>query len=123
MQSWCTGIINLPDLCPKIIYFGIDSGTSGNLVFNNYIILLYKKLLYDYRKDAYKIFLSSFQRYLLRIQKIERKIASGKNMLTCHHKNGTIFRRSYQAIDKLILAKAQFKNKLHIRYCSPDTCG
>ena len=55
VQLWCTGVINLPDLCPKIIYFGISSGTSDNLVLNNHIILLYKKFRYDYRNDTYRI--------------------------------------------------------------------
>ena len=86
VQSWCTGVINLPDLCPKLIYFGINSGTFENLVLNNHIILLHKKFLYDYRNDAYRISLRSFQHYLLRIQEIERKIASGKHKLPFHHK-------------------------------------
>ena len=111
VQSWCTGIINLPDISPKIIYFGINSDTFENLVLNNHIILLYKKSLYDYRNDAYRISLCSFQHYFLRLQEIERKIASGKNKLTCHHKNRTIFWRSYQAINKLTIAKVQFKIK------------
>ena len=38
VQSWCTGVINLPDLSPKIIYFGISSGISDNLVLNNHIL-------------------------------------------------------------------------------------
>ena len=86
VKSWCTRAINLSDLCPKIIYFGISSGTSDNLVLNNHIILLYKKFPYDYRNDAYRISLRSFQHYLLRIQEIERKIASDKNKLTSHLK-------------------------------------
>ena len=85
MQSWCTGVINLLDICPKIIYFGIS---SDNLVLNNHIVLLYKKFLYDYRNDAYRISLRSFQHYLLRIQEIERKIASDKNKLTATLKMG-----------------------------------
>ena len=71
VQSWCTGVINLPDLCPKIIYFGISSGTSDNLVLNNHIILLYGKFLYDYRNHAYS-------------QEIE--IASNRNKVTSHLK-------------------------------------
>ena len=55
VQSWCTGVINLPDLSPKIIYFGISSGTSDNLVLNNHVILLFKTFLYDCRNDAYRI--------------------------------------------------------------------
>ena len=78
--------LNLPDLSPKIIYSGINSGTFENLVLNDHIILLYKKFLYDYRNDAYRISLHSFQHYLFRFQEIERKIAARKNKLTCHHK-------------------------------------
>ena len=86
VQSWSTGVITLPDLSPKIIYFGINSGTFGNLFLNSHIILLYKKFLYDYRNDACRISLRSFQHYLFRIQETEKKIAARKNKLTCHHK-------------------------------------
>ena len=73
VQSWCTGVINLLDLSPKIIYFGISSGASDNLVLNNHIILLYKKLLYDCRNDTYGISLPSFQHYFLRIEETGKK--------------------------------------------------
>ena len=55
VQSWSNGVITLPDLSPKILYFGINSGSLKNLVFNNHIILLHNKFLYDYRNDACRI--------------------------------------------------------------------
>ena len=123
VQSWCTGVITLPDLSPKIIYFGINSGTFENLALNNHIVLLYKKFLYDYRNNACGISLRSFQHYLFWIQEIERKIEARKNKLTCHHKKWIIFWRSYQFINKLTTAKAQFKITIHIQYCSPTLSG
>ena len=86
VQSWYTGVITLPDLSPKIVYFGINSGTFENLVLNNRIILLYKKFLFGYRNNPCRISLRSFQDYLFRIQEIERKIAACENKLMCHHK-------------------------------------
>ena len=72
VQSWSTGVITLPDLSPKMIYLGINSGTFENLALNNQIILLYKKLFYDYRNDTCRISLRSFKQYLFRIQEIEK---------------------------------------------------
>ena len=69
VQSWCTGMITLPDLSPKIFYFGINSGAFENLVLNNRIILHYQKFLYDYRNNACRISLRLFQHYILGFKK------------------------------------------------------
>ena len=54
IQNWCKPVLSLPDLSPEIVIFELFDAREY-ILLQNFILLLYKKFIYEKRSDPSKI--------------------------------------------------------------------
>ena len=67
----------------KIVIFGLFDATEY-ILLQNFILLLYKKIIYEQRSDPSRLVFLSFTCYVNQIYKIEYRIAMKRETLDFH---------------------------------------
>ena len=83
IQNWCKPVLSLPGLSPEIVIFGLFDAREY-ILLQNFILLLYKKFIYEQRSDPSRLVFLSFTRYVDQIYKIEYRIAMKRGKLDFH---------------------------------------
>ena len=85
IQNWYKPVLSLPDLSPEIVIFGLFDARE-HIILQNFILLLYKKYIYEKRSDPSSLVFCSFTCYASQIYKIEYRIAMKRGKLDFHFK-------------------------------------
>ena len=83
IQNWCKPVLSLPDLSPEIVIFGLFDAREY-ILLQNFILLLYKKFIYEKRSDPSRLHFLSFTCCIDQIYKIEYRIAMKRGKLDFH---------------------------------------
>ena len=83
IQNWCKPVFSLPDLSPEIVIFGLFDAREY-ILLQNFILLLYKKFIYEKRSDPSRLDFLSFTCFVDQIYKIEYRIAMKRGKLDFH---------------------------------------
>ena len=85
IQNWCKPVLSLPELSPEIVIFGLFDAREY-IMLQNFILLLYKKCIYEKRSDSSRLVFLSFTCHVSQIYKIEYRIAMKRRKLDFHFK-------------------------------------
>ena len=83
-QNHVQNNLYLPDLSDENVHLGFISNNSS-MTLENYILLAFKRFIFENRKEKFIVNLNGFWKYLMHIQKIEFQIASKNGILKKGH--------------------------------------
>ena len=80
VKQWLQPLLMLSNLTEKLIFLGFLDNQSNSVIINH-LILLFKKFLYENRKNRFKINVTSFQ---FHVYEIENKIVKKRRKIEAH---------------------------------------
>ena len=84
-------VISFPILESKTVILGLWREKTSNYILINHIILILKRYIFLMRKERKHIRFNKLKAFIKNVENTENQIASRKQKLDIHYKNGTLY--------------------------------